>query len=221
MMVKELFSGLPKSFVRAFAGTNAFWHVLAIVLTYASVTTGFDWRYYESSRSELIFLIAFPAAVIGFFVPVFAPLSIYIYGKVRKIGIARRLGAALIQAAVLASIIAALYKTVTGRLQPELVSTTNVTDISNAFNFGFFRHGIFWGWPSSHTTVAFALSAVIIAFFPRRKGIVLLAALYALYIGLGVSVTIHWFSDFLAGAIIGSVIGLAVAKGQPTGSRAG
>jgi len=35
---------------------------------------------------------------------------------------------------------------------------------------------------------------------------------YALYIGLGVSMTIHWFSDFLAGAIIGSAIGAVVGK---------
>ena len=35
---------------------------------------------------------------------------------------------------------------------------------------------------------------------------------YALNIGLGVSMTIHWFSDFLAGAIIGTAIGTVVGK---------
>jgi membrane-associated phospholipid phosphatase len=39
------------------------------------------------------------------------------------------------------------------------------------------------------------------------------AILYACYVGLGVSMTIHWFSDFAAGAIIGSVIGAVVGKG--------
>jgi membrane-associated phospholipid phosphatase len=38
------------------------------------------------------------------------------------------------------------------------------------------------------------------------------AITYALYIGLGVSMTIHWFSDFAAGAIIGSAIGAVVGK---------
>jgi hypothetical protein len=38
------------------------------------------------------------------------------------------------------------------------------------------------------------------------------ALLYAFYIGLGVSVTIHWFSEFVAGAIIGSVIGTVVGR---------
>jgi hypothetical protein len=38
------------------------------------------------------------------------------------------------------------------------------------------------------------------------------ALLYAFYIDLGVSVTIHWFSEFVAGAIIGSVIGTVVGR---------
>jgi len=40
----------------------------------------------------------------------------------------------------------------------------------------------------------------------------LVAILYAFYVGIGVSLTIHWFSDFAAGAIIGSVIGAVVGK---------
>ena len=36
--------------------------------------------------------------------------------------------------------------------------------------------------------------------------------LYALYVGLGVSVSIHWFSESVAGAIIGAVIGIAVGR---------
>jgi membrane-associated phospholipid phosphatase len=55
------------------------------------------------------------------------------------------------------------------------------------------------------------MAATVIALYPLRKKIAISAAVYALYIGLGVSVTIHWFSDFIAGAIIGTVIGLVVA----------
>jgi len=36
--------------------------------------------------------------------------------------------------------------------------------------------------------------------------------IYALYIGIGVSLSIHWFSEFVAGAIIGTVIGVTVGK---------
>ena len=40
--------------------------------------------------------------------------------------------------------------------------------------------------------------------------IVFSALVYAFYVGFAVSVTIHWFSEFAAGAIIGSVIGMTV-----------
>ena len=48
--------------------------------------------------------------------------------------------------------------------------------------------------------------------FPRQKWLGYVAITYALYIGLGVSMTIHWFSDFSAGAIIGTAIGAVVGK---------
>jgi membrane-associated phospholipid phosphatase len=38
------------------------------------------------------------------------------------------------------------------------------------------------------------------------------AITYSLYVGIGVSMTIHWFSDFIAGAIIGTVVGVVVGK---------
>jgi len=35
---------------------------------------------------------------------------------------------------------------------------------------------------------------------------------YAFYVGVDVSISIHWFSEFVAGAIIGSLIGAVVGK---------
>ena len=45
-----------------------------------------------------------------------------------------------------------------------------------------------------------------------NKGVLLGALLYAFYIGIGVSLSIHWFSDFAAGALIGTAIGISVGK---------
>ena len=86
------------------------------------------------------------------------------------------------------------------------------TDLSHVFRFGFLRGGVFWGWPSSHTTIAFAMATTIFVFLPRQRVIGIVAIIYAFYVGLGVSVTIHWFSDFIAGAIIGTVIGIVVGN---------
>jgi membrane-associated phospholipid phosphatase len=86
------------------------------------------------------------------------------------------------------------------------------SDISHVFRFGFLRGGAFWGWPSSHTTIAFAMALTIFMITPKQRWVGCVAIIYALYVGLGVSVTIHWFSDFVAGAIIGSVIGVVVGR---------
>jgi membrane-associated phospholipid phosphatase len=52
----------------------------------------------------------------------------------------------------------------------------------------------------------------VFTLFPKHRWLGVAALAYAFYIGIGVSMTIHWFSDFAAGAIIGSVIGVVVGK---------
>lgn len=119
-------------------------------------------------------------------------------------------GLALGQAAILGSVISSIYKKFTGRIQPDFANPT--LDISGDFNFGFLQHGIFWGWPSSHTTIAFAMAFTLITLYPKFKNLRYAALLYALYIGIAVSLSIHWFSEFIAGTIIGAVIGIVVGS---------
>jgi membrane-associated phospholipid phosphatase len=126
---------------------------------------------------------------------------------------------ALGQAALLGYLIASMYKAFTGRLPPPsfrhytaAAPAIPMVDSSHGFQLGFWRGGIFWGWPSSHTTVAFSMSLCLLTLYPKKKVVALLALVYAFYIGLSVSVTIHWLSEFVAGAIIGSVIGVAVGR---------
>ena len=108
-----------------------------------------------------------------------------------------------------ARLISSAYKAITGRAHPAHVVGA---DISHVFQFGFLRGGVFWGWPSSHTTIAFAMAVTVFTLFPKQRWLGMAAILYAFYVGIGVSMTIHWFSDFVAGAIIGSVIGVVVGK---------
>jgi hypothetical protein len=56
------------------------------------------------------------------------------------------------------------------------------------------------------------MSVCLITLYPRNRKLVVLALVYAFYIGLGVSVSIHWLSEFVAGAIIGSVVGNVVGR---------
>jgi len=191
------------------------------------VTSGGDWAYYRWTRAEVFLVLALPALRLGMFMPILGPLVILLAGEAAK---NRRLimtAWALGQAALLAYLITSCYKAVTGRRPPPFhghvgslaLSDTALTDSSHGFQFGFLRGGIFWGWPSGHTTVAFSMALCLIMLCPRNKIILFCALLYAFYIGLAVSVTIHWVSEFAAGAIIGSVIGMRVGKSFRTESR--
>ena len=59
------------------------------------------------------------------------------------------------------------------------------------------------------------MAVTVYMMFPKQRWLRITVILYALYIGLGVSMTIHWFSDFVAGAILGTVIGVVVGKRFP------
>ncbi len=207
-----LFHNLPTNILKCFKAYNILWHLLAIILTYIIVTSGFDWLYLRFTRSTLLQSILFPAVRLGSRAPIFAPLILYAAGKARENSKTIRTASALAQAALIGLLIAAVYKAFTGRVHPPRLLDQNTVDSSRDFLFGFMRNGIFWGWPSSHTTVAFAMSVTLIMLYPKNYVVRYTAILYALYIGFGVSISIHWFSDFVAGAIIGSVIGAVVGN---------
>jgi membrane-associated phospholipid phosphatase len=211
-MILAFISGLPQGFARVFAPRYLLWHAAAIILTYLSVTSGFDWYYFTHTRFNNLFALTLPAALLGFFVPIITPVLIYYWGEWRKSRKLMRVAVAVAHAEALGWIVSSLYKAFTGRLQPEFLPSGVFEDLSRKFHFGFWENGIFWGWPSSHTCVAFAGVAALICLYPKNRPLALAAGAYALYIGLGVSVSVHWFSDFLAGAILGTLIGAVVAK---------
>jgi membrane-associated phospholipid phosphatase len=208
--MKKFFFSLPKNILRSFSIKNLPWHLGAIILTYFLVISGFDWFYFLHTRNSVLQSIFFPAIVIGGLIPIVLPLCIFVIGWMRKNSEILTAGFALAQAAIIGSCISSFYKALTGRIQPSMFDITS--DISTHFQFGFLKHGIFWGWPSSHTTIAFAMAFALIFLYSHNKKIKWGACMYALYIGLGVSISIHWFSDFIAGALIGSIIGITVGK---------
>ncbi|OGE87545.1 MAG: hypothetical protein A3J07_04885 [Candidatus Doudnabacteria bacterium RIFCSPLOWO2_02_FULL_49_13] len=218
--LKPLFYRLSTNFLAIFSGMNLLWHALAIGLTYVIVTSNLDWKYYNYFHDSLIFKLMFPAAVLGFLLPIVVPMVLFLKGRTKPQD--RNAGYAVIQAAFLGWLISSIYKAFTGRAHPELLAKNvldvgtvflnGTQDITHQFQFGFLRGGIFWGWPSSHTAVAFAIALCLLILFREPRKTKILVLLAAVYIGLGVSISIHWFSDFVAGAIVGSVVGMTVGK---------
>jgi len=204
---------LPKNAVRCFHGYNLLWHLLAIALTCIIVTSDFDWNYFIFTRIPLLRTFLFPAVRLGMILPVVVPLILLIIGVPKKALKIRNTAFALGQAAILGLAISSFYKAFTGRIPPpHFLNHDALVDDSHGFRFGFLRGGMFWGWPSSHTTVAFAVAVTLWKLYPENKLLRYTAFLYACYVGIGVSATIHWFSDFIAGAIIGSVIGAVIGN---------
>lgn len=218
--MKNIFYKFGRNFLDVFRGENLFWHLLAIFLTYILVTSGFDWKYFIFFNGSILQTFLFSAAILGGLLPIFLPIIFYFVGKSNNNTTLQNTAYAIFQAAVLGSIISSIYKAFTGRLQPPLHSGSLV-DISHNFQFGFLNHGIFWGWPSSHTTIAFAMALAIFVLYSKNLKVQIFALLFALYIGIGVSMSIHWFSDFVAGAIIGSLVGYIVGKSFSLGGSEG
>ncbi|MEK7066081.1 MAG: phosphatase PAP2 family protein, partial [Patescibacteria group bacterium] len=195
-MFKNILYKLPESIANVFHKRNLIWHFIFIAITFALVTSGFDWWYFENTRGE-IQLFGLPAAILGFFVPIVFTVGMYVLVEARKDLKMMNASVAVAQASIIGLVISSAYKAFTGRIQPEFYTTTSMVDVSRNFNFGFLQHGVFWGWPSSHTTVALAGAVALILMYPKNKVIRYGASIYALYIGLGISVSIHWFSDFV------------------------
>ena len=210
---------LPQNILAAFRGGNLGWHALAIGLTFLIVQSGLDWSYYLATRNELFARLARPAIIIGGLLPIFGTLLLLLIGFAEKNRHLLTTAWALGQAALLGYGISCLYKAFTGRLPPPFkgfrMSAANegsLIDSSHGFQLGLLKGGIFWGWPSSHTSVAFAMTACLITLHPGNRRLMFAALAYAFYVGLGISVSIHWLSEFVAGAIIGSLIGRVVGQ---------
>jgi membrane-associated phospholipid phosphatase len=207
--MKQFFSTLPRNIIDCFNGRKLIWHATAIVLTCLLVTSGFDWRFFTATRDPLLRSIMFPAVHIGGLLPIVLPVAVIVLGSLAGDTRTRLVGWAVGQAELIGAIIAAAYKAVTGRAHP----THGIgPDLTHIFRFGILRGGVFWGWPSSHTTIAFAMALTIFTLLPKQRWIGYMAIGYASYVGIGVSMTIHWLSDFVAGAIFGSLIGVVVGK---------
>jgi membrane-associated phospholipid phosphatase len=202
-----------RNIAKCFRGKNLLWHLLAIILTYAIVASGVDWLYFVRAQNPAWRGWFFPAVELGGLLPILVPLVLFAVAAIGKGKKILNTASALTQSALGGLLVSDFYKAFTGRIHPpRLLLPGNMMDISHGFRFGFLQGGVFWGWPSTHTTIAFAMAAAIFVMYPQNKILKYTALIYAFYVGFGVSIGIHWFSEFVAGAIIGSVIGVVVGK---------
>jgi membrane-associated phospholipid phosphatase len=190
-------------------------HAVAILGTWFLMTTGVDWLYFvyvlNNFSNELLYL----TDVLGFIIPgVIFVVSVFILfldsEKLRRI-----YAEAAVYAILLSLSLSTILKAFTGRVSPphhhhgqELI----LIDNSHGFNFGFMNQAVIGGWPSSHATVAFALAVVFVLLLSKRWYLSMAVLASATFVGLGVTISFHWLSEFVAGACLGTVIGLVVGR---------
>ena len=164
--MKQFLSTLPRNILDCFEGQKIIWHIVAIILTFILVTSGFDWLYFASTRGPILRSWMFPAVPIGGLMPIVLPLLLLILGSISRSAKTTLTAWAVGQAELIAALVAAAYKAITGRAHP---SHGVGTDVSHIFQFGFLRGGVFWGWPSSHTTIAFTMAVTLFRLFPKQR----------------------------------------------------
>ncbi|HXR04311.1 MAG TPA: phosphatase PAP2 family protein [Verrucomicrobiae bacterium] len=163
--MKQFLVTLPRNLIGCFTGRRIIWHLIAIVFTFILVMSGFDWRYFLVTRNPELRYWMWPAVVIGMFLPVCLPFIVLVVGFIARNAKVVLTGFAIGQAEIIGALITAACKAFTGRVHPP---HDVGTDISHVFHFGFLRGGVFWGWPSSHTTVAFAMAVTVCTLWPKR-----------------------------------------------------
>jgi membrane-associated phospholipid phosphatase len=192
---------------------------VAALGTYALVETGFDWKYNRLAHNNpTLAYMGFPSLYIGYVVPVIMPIVFYTVGRFKIDTKLQVTGLALTQSLILSLGLTSIMKGITGRISPGIIDVLDHTgndqtsDYSGDFAWGFGKRGFIAGWPSGHTTNAFAAAAVISEIYNDNMGIKFLSYTYAAFIGLGVSLCVHWSSEVFAGAIIGYTIGKTVGR---------
>ncbi len=108
-------------------------------------------------------------------------------------------------AVALPGIFASLTKNTIGRARPKLFET------EGPFGFDFMAFDSkFAGWPSGHTTTAFAMATAIALLFPRLAYITFPLAILAAYTRTALGA--HYLADVTMGAAVGTVGAILVYR---------
>lgn len=159
----------------------------------------------------------------GIIAPIGIPGGLYFGGMLAGKAEIATAGAAAIQAGVVQLVVVSSLKWITDRAGPfpdgnpqkrrftpkYFRNSADPTD----FDFNPFKLNEGLRWPSGHTASMFALVSSLVAFYPDEVWIAALGYPIAVGVGLGmIEGDYHWFSDIVAGALIGHVIGWVTGK---------
>ncbi|MCL2100915.1 MAG: phosphatase PAP2 family protein [Fibromonadales bacterium] len=206
-----IFLNSGKTFIYNYGLNSAF----MVAGTYFIVQTDVDWEWRQFAyNNKPVVYAGMPAVMSGALVPVILPLSLYGIGRSQEDFKLQTAGIAAAQSVIISTTLTTGIKAFTSRQEPHIWGDDRQyreEDFSRDFKFGFLERIPFDGWPSGHTSAAWAMAATLTEFYPDNIPLAVGLYGYAIYMGLGVSTTIHWLSDGWAGAFFGYAIGKTVA----------
>ena len=213
----NLFGNLGNNIVNSFKGGNLYLHLAGIASTVLIVTTNTDYHVHKFFyEHEGYGEAAMPVIRAGMFIPFVTGGSLYAYGKLKKDDRAVAASFAVLQSSLIAFLYNSLLKAVTGRPNPDWQHSADMKALSKTFRFGFMRGGIFWGWPSGHTSSTMAVVSALTSFYSEKTWLKIAGYSLVAYMIYGVSSLhrggMHWFSDAVAAAFMSYAIGSTVGK---------
>jgi hypothetical protein len=75
--MKQFLVTVPRNLIGCFQGRRIVWHIIAILLTYILVMSGFDWRWFLATRNPALHSWMWPAVGIGGLLPLALPLILF------------------------------------------------------------------------------------------------------------------------------------------------
>ncbi len=192
---------------------NIPWHLSAFGLTPILIASGTDAGVQNAFQGtgDGWFL---PGEAVGYLGPFMLGLPLYVVGE--SVNNNETIGAAyaVAQTSIITISSVFLFKGFTGRPPPDNSSDVSMQKQSEKFNFGFLNRGIYDGWPSGHMATITSLASTMIHYYPEAGWMKVLGYSAMAYTLFGISTheqgQFHWFSDGVAGGLMGYAIGKTV-----------
>jgi membrane-associated phospholipid phosphatase len=217
--VSTIFYHIGPNFLHTFTHNYGLNFIVAGLETWGFVESGLDWHYNRFAYNNPdVARLGFPGLYVGWLSPAVLPLAVYWAGRKSENTRLQVTGLALTQSLIISLGVFCTLKAITGRVSPGIADvldhkrSEDFEEYSADFAWGFARRGIFSGWPSGHTTNAFAAAATIAQIYHDNLAVKIVAYSFAVVMGLSVSVSVHWASEVIAGALIGQAIGMTVGR---------
>jgi membrane-associated phospholipid phosphatase len=212
-----LFGNFGNNILDSFKGKNIYLHLTAVAATALLVTTDVDYNveHFFNENPEYGSW-ARPILYTGMFLPFAAGGGLFAYAKIRNDKEALGASFAVLQASLIEFMYNSTLKAITGRPGPDWRHNEDMEGLSKTFRFGFLRGGIYWGWPSGHTSTTMAVVSALTNYYPEKTWLKIAGYSWVAYTMFGVSSVgrggMHWFSDAVAGALMSYAIGSTVGK---------